>query len=104
MLDRTGLTRSTLYRKIENRSFPTQVRLNPRCVGWWESTIIRRIADAYGYSADNDNNAPNGRAVMEKDKAPSSEPLTAANDNLRLPISSAQVDATLKRIARLLGR
>ena len=33
VLDRTGLTRSTLYRKIADGSFPSQVRLNPRCVG-----------------------------------------------------------------------
>ncbi len=41
---------------------------------------------------------------MEKDKATSPEPLVGANDNLRPPIPSAQVDAALKRIARLIGR
>ncbi len=41
---------------------------------------------------------------MEKDKAPSPEPLVGANDNLRPPIPSAQVEAALRRIARLIGR
>ena len=41
---------------------------------------------------------------MEKDKVPSPKPLLGANDNLRPPIPSAQVDAALKRIARLIGR
>lgn len=42
--------------------------------------------------------------VMERDDAPAPQPLAGANDNLRPPIPSAQVDAALKRIARLIGR
>ncbi len=42
--------------------------------------------------------------VMERDDAPAPQPLAGANDNLRPPISSAQVDAALRRIARLIGR
>jgi len=30
----TGLTRSTIYRLIANRKFPSPVRLGPRAVGW----------------------------------------------------------------------
>ncbi|WP_454887390.1 hypothetical protein [Sphingomonas oryzagri] len=41
---------------------------------------------------------------MEKDKSPAPPPLVGANDNLRPPIPSSQVDAALKRIARLIGR
>jgi hypothetical protein len=41
---------------------------------------------------------------MERDEAPFPDPLLGANDNLRPPIPSAQVDAALKRIARLIGR
>jgi prophage regulatory protein len=62
VLDRTGLTRATLYRKIADGSFPPQVRLNPRCVGWRESSVRRWIAAPYGYSAENDNDARDGRA------------------------------------------
>jgi len=39
VLERTGLTRSTLYRKIERGSFPRQVKISERCVGWRESEI-----------------------------------------------------------------
>ena len=39
VLERTGLTRSTLYRKIETGTFPKQVRISERCVGWRESEI-----------------------------------------------------------------
>ena len=39
VLDRTGLSRSTLYRKIENGTFPRQVRISTRCAGWRESAI-----------------------------------------------------------------
>ena len=39
VLDRTGLSRSTLYRKIESRTFPRQVRISERCVGWREADV-----------------------------------------------------------------
>jgi prophage regulatory protein len=34
VLDRTGLTRATLYRKIQAGTFPKQVRIATRCTGW----------------------------------------------------------------------
>jgi prophage regulatory protein len=40
VLDRTGLSRSTLYRKIEEGTFPSQVRIAARCVGWRESAVM----------------------------------------------------------------
>ena len=39
VLDRTGLSRSTLYRKIGEGSFPQQIRIAERCVGWRETHI-----------------------------------------------------------------
>lgn len=39
VLDRTGLSRSTLYRKIDEGTFPSQIRIAARCVGWRESAI-----------------------------------------------------------------
>lgn len=39
VLDRTGLTRSTLYRKISEGTFPKQIRIGARCAGWRESVI-----------------------------------------------------------------
>jgi prophage regulatory protein len=39
VLARTGLTRSTLYRKIQQGTFPKQVRIAARCAGWRESAV-----------------------------------------------------------------
>jgi prophage regulatory protein len=39
VLDRTGLSRSTLYRKIEAGTFPRQVKIATRCAGWRESAV-----------------------------------------------------------------
>lgn len=61
VLDRTGLTRSTLYRKIASGSFPPQEQLSPRCVGRRESRVNRWVADPYSYRADNDNGEPHGK-------------------------------------------
>jgi len=39
VLDRTGLSRATLYRKIQAGTFPAQYRLAVRCCGWRESEV-----------------------------------------------------------------
>lgn len=39
VLDRTGLSRSSLYRKIEAGTFPRQIHIAQRSVGWRESAI-----------------------------------------------------------------
>lgn len=39
VLDSTGLSRSTLYRKIQDGSFPKQIPISARCAGWRESAI-----------------------------------------------------------------
>jgi prophage regulatory protein len=36
VLDHTGLSRSTLYRKIDHGTFPKQMRISEQCVGWRE--------------------------------------------------------------------
>ena len=36
---RTGLSRSTIYQRIKEGNFPTQVSLGPRAVGWLETDI-----------------------------------------------------------------
>jgi len=45
VLDLTGLSRSTLYRKIELGAFPRQIRISERCVGWREGDIERWLAN-----------------------------------------------------------
>lgn len=37
--DRTGLSRSAIYQKVSEGSFPRQVSLGARAVGWLESEV-----------------------------------------------------------------
>lgn len=39
VLDRTGLSRATLYRKVQAGTFPRQIRIASRCTGWRESAV-----------------------------------------------------------------
>ena len=39
VLERTGLSRSTMYRKMQNGTFPQNVRISTRCTGWRESAV-----------------------------------------------------------------
>jgi prophage regulatory protein len=50
VLDRTGLSRSTLYRKVERGTFPKQVRISERCIGWRESDLERWLRNPIDYS------------------------------------------------------
>ncbi|MDP0929474.1 AlpA family phage regulatory protein [Paracoccus onubensis] len=45
VLARTGLSRSTIYRKIAEGTFPAQIRISINGAGWWESDINRWVAD-----------------------------------------------------------
>jgi prophage regulatory protein len=44
--ERTGLSRSEIYRRIRLGEFPKQVPLGPRSVGWAEAEIDAWIAKA----------------------------------------------------------
>ncbi|MDE2339734.1 MAG: AlpA family transcriptional regulator [Alphaproteobacteria bacterium] len=50
VLNRTGLSRSTLYRKIGEGTFPRQVKISISGAGWRESEINRWVADPVGFS------------------------------------------------------
>jgi len=39
VLERTGLSRSTIYARLEQKLFPRPVSLGPRAVGWIESGV-----------------------------------------------------------------
>lgn len=43
VLSRTGLSRSGLYERIHNKTFPSPIGLGGRCVGWLESEISQWI-------------------------------------------------------------
>ncbi|HCW0510195.1 MAG: AlpA family phage regulatory protein [Xanthobacteraceae bacterium] len=45
VLARTGLSRSTIYRKIGEGTFPPQIRISTNGAGWRESDINRWVAD-----------------------------------------------------------
>jgi prophage regulatory protein len=49
ILTRTGLSRSTIYRKIAEGTFPAQIRISLNGAGWRESDIDRWIADPAGW-------------------------------------------------------
>ena len=49
VLARAGLSRSTIYRKIAEGTFPAQVRISVNGAGWRESDIDRWIADPAGW-------------------------------------------------------
>lgn len=52
VLDRNGLTRSTLYRKIDAGQFPRGVSISPRCVSWRQSAVVTWIRNPVFYSTD----------------------------------------------------
>ncbi|MCQ9154725.1 helix-turn-helix transcriptional regulator [Acidomonas methanolica] len=45
VLARTGLSRSTIYRKIAEGTFPSQIRISVNGAGWHESDLNRWIAN-----------------------------------------------------------
>jgi len=49
VLARTGLSRSTLYRKIAEGTFPCQVKISVHGAGWRESAVNHWIADPIGF-------------------------------------------------------
>jgi prophage regulatory protein len=42
VLGRTGLSRSTIYRKIAEGTFPPQIRISVNGAGWREQSLDRR--------------------------------------------------------------
>lgn len=52
VLERTGLTRSTLYRKMTGGSFPKNVAISTRCTGWRESAVNKWIRNPMFYSVE----------------------------------------------------
>lgn len=53
VLERTGLSRSTLYRKIQLGRFPRQIAISERCAGWRESAVKAWAEDPANYRSEN---------------------------------------------------
>ena len=49
VLIRTGLSQSTIYRKIAEGTFPPQLKISANGTGWHESEINRWIANPAGW-------------------------------------------------------
>lgn len=52
VLARTGLSRSTMYRKIAEGTFPPQVKISVHGAGWRESAVNRWINDPMAYRSE----------------------------------------------------
>ncbi len=53
VLERTGLSRSTMYRKMQDGTFPKNVQISTRCAGWRESAIDAWLRNPMFYSVEN---------------------------------------------------
>lgn len=51
VVDRTGLSRSTLYRKVQVGTFPRPLRISSRCIGWRETDVEEWLREPTAYSA-----------------------------------------------------
>lgn len=51
VLNLTGLSRATLYRKIQEGTFPRQIQITRHCVGWRESAVSAWLHDPMRYRA-----------------------------------------------------
>ncbi|MFM0031189.1 AlpA family phage regulatory protein [Paraburkholderia madseniana] len=47
----TGLSRSTIYQRIKEKTFPAAVRLGPHSVGWRLGDIHRFLENPAGFKA-----------------------------------------------------
>jgi len=52
VLKETGLSRATLYRKVQDGTFPKQSRIATRCVGWRRSALDQWLQNPMFYSVD----------------------------------------------------
>ncbi len=51
VMQRTGLTRPTLYRKIAEGTFPKQIRISANCIGWREVAVDAWLRSPMTYRA-----------------------------------------------------
>jgi prophage regulatory protein len=49
VLERTGLSRSTVYRKIQEGTFPQSVKLGKHASGWRESDVNQWVSNPTAY-------------------------------------------------------
>ena len=59
VLARTGLSRSTIYRKMAEGTFPAKFRISTNGAGWKDSDLDRWVADPAGWRPEGE--VGNGR-------------------------------------------
>ncbi len=52
ILSRTGLSKSTIYRKVADGTFPKPVPLGANSSGWYESEFDRWLSNPAGYRVE----------------------------------------------------
>lgn len=52
VLAKTGLSRSTLYRKMEAGKFPRQIKIAERCCAWRSSAVDAWLRDPFFYQVN----------------------------------------------------
>lgn len=52
VLFRTGLSRSTIYRKIAEGTFPAQIKISVNGAGWRESDVNRWVDDPVAWRVE----------------------------------------------------
>ena len=55
VLARTGLSRSTIYRKIAEGTFPARLKISLNGAGWRESDINRWVADPMAWRSSGEH-------------------------------------------------
>ena len=58
VLLRSGLSRSTVYRKMDEGTFPLRLKVGINGIGWKESELNRWIADPPAYRAASTDHLP----------------------------------------------
>ena len=48
---RTGLSRTTIYRRLDAKTFPPKVQISEGIVAWYKSDIDAFVANPSGYKA-----------------------------------------------------
>jgi prophage regulatory protein len=51
VVHRTGLSRATIYRKMDRGEFPHSVRLSANVIAWYERDLQGWLANPMGWSA-----------------------------------------------------
>ena len=66
VLQLTGLSRSTLYRKVQRGEFPKQIKLSERCAGWRQSAVNAWMRNPMFYSIHDEPEVPTAHDPQRK--------------------------------------